>query len=265
MCKFLNVRSLIAQFTVLNIVTGRQSCTSLSQMASSSGECVVNATGKPTGLVIFLHGLGDTGDGWCSLFETIRQKNVKYVFPHAEKMPVSLNMGMRMPSWFDIKSLDMSGEEDEAGITKSAERIRELIKKEQKAYSIPSNRVILGGFSMGGALALYTGLTHKEPLGGLILLSSWLPLREKFSKSQDEFSLVNQTCPIFQGHGEADPIVNIKFGSITHEVLHKARKAAGQSDPPVQFNTYKHLGHSSSDQEMKDVLQFVQKHLSECS
>lgn len=259
MRKILNLRTVITHFTVLNLVSGNlgvQSYKRISQMAMPT----VNASGKPTGLLIFLHGLGDTGDGWCSHFQALRQKNVKYICPTAEVMPVSLNYGMKMPSWFDIKSLDMSANEDEAGIQKSAERIRALIKQEQEANGIPSNKIMLGGFSMGGALALYTSLTHEEPLGGLILLSSWLPLHKKFAEKI--YSLTNQTCPIFQGHGADDPLVNYSFGQMSYKILSEARKKAWELEPKIEFKTYKNLGHSSSEEEMRDVVQFIKTHLS---
>lgn len=234
---------------------------SLPMASTSKLPFTINSTGTATGLFIFLHGLGDTGHGWSTMFETVRKQHLKYIFPNADSMPVTLNYGMKMPSWFDIKSLDMSGKEDEVGIKKAAESIRALIKKEQEEASIPSNRIILGGFSMGGALALYTGLTHQEQLGGMVVLSSWLPMREKFLQGQEGLSLTNQKCPMFQGHGDSDPVVQTIFGIKTNEILSKYRREAWGNDPETVFKTYKGVGHSSSEEEMVDVAAFIQKHL----
>lgn len=242
-----------------NLQTSRNKMTSC-VISASRAPFTINATSKASGLVIFLHGLGDDGNGWCEGFKHIKQKHVQYVFPNAEAMPVTLNMGMVMPSWFDIASLDMKGKEDEKGIKKAAEAVRNLMKAEQDKAGVSADRVVLGGFSMGGALALYTALTHTEQIGGLILLSSWLPLREKFvPKPEDGFSLTRQRCQIFQGHGDSDPLVLTKFGSETFNIIDKARKADWKEDSKVSFQLYKGMGHSSSNEEMNDVGKFLQK------
>ncbi|KAJ7326562.1 acyl-protein thioesterase [Desmophyllum pertusum] len=176
---------------------------------------IVQATAKHTASLIFLHGLGDTGHGWSAGFEEIKMPHVKYICPNAPTNAVTLNHGFKMPSWFDIKSLQFS-EEDEAGIKDSAVKIKAIIEEEIK-NGIPSNRIVLGGFSQGGALALYTAFTMEKPLAGILALSSWLPLHQSFPQALKG----NKDIPILQCHGTIDPVVNVTFGEMTATVLSK--------------------------------------------
>lgn len=146
-----------------------------------------------------------------------------------------------MPSWFDLKTLDMYGPEDRDGIEKAAANIQFMIQSEISS-GIPANRILVGGFSQGGALALYTGLTSTINLGGLIGLSCWLPLHKSFPAARK----IDDTVPIFQCHGEADPVLPYKFGQLSHFSLKTFMKNA-------QFNSYPGLSHSSSPDEMNDV------------
>uniref|UniRef100_A0A2K6FWR8 Acyl-protein thioesterase 1 n=1 Tax=Propithecus coquereli TaxID=379532 RepID=A0A2K6FWR8_PROCO len=143
---------------------------------------VVPAARKATAAVIFLHGLGDTGHGWAEAFAGIRSSHIKYICPHAPVRPVTLNMNMAMPTWFDIIGLSPDSQEDEPGIKHAAECIKALIDQEVK-NGIPSNRIILGGFSQG-------------PISG-----------------------ANRDISILQCHGDSDPLVPVTFGSLTAEKL----------------------------------------------
>ena len=139
----------------------------------------------------------------------IRSPNMKVICPTAPVMPVSLNAGFRMPSWFDLKTLDINGPEDEPGIKAATDNIHKMIQQEIKA-GINAKHIILGGFSQGGALALYAALTFNEPLAGVMALSCWLPLHKQFPgllKCPD-------TVPILQCHGDCDPVVNVNFGRL---------------------------------------------------
>ncbi|KAM7175891.1 acyl-protein thioesterase 1 isoform 4-T5 [Macrochelys suwanniensis] len=168
-------------------------------------------------------------------------------------MPVSLNMNMAMPSWFDIIGLSPDAQEDEAGIKQAAEHVKVLIDQEVK-NGIPSNRIILGGFSQGGALSLYTTLTTHQKLAGVLALSCWLPLRTSFP--QGAISGVNKDIPVLQCHGDCDPLVPLMFGSLTFE---KLKRLINPVD--VTFKTYSGMMHSSCIEEMMDVKQFIDKHL----
>lgn len=214
---------------------------------------IVPAARKATAAVIFLHGLGDTGHGWAEAFAGIRTPHVKYICPHAPIMPVTLNMNMSMPSWFDIIGLSTDAEEDESGIKRAAENIKALIDQEVK-NGIPSHRIVLGGFSQGGALSLYTALTTQQKLAGVVSLSCWLPLRTSFP--QASANMVNKDIHFLQCHGEADPLVPLVFGSLTVE---KLKSLVNPSN--VTFKTYPRMPHSACPEEMMDIKQFIEKQL----
>ncbi|XP_028822476.1 acyl-protein thioesterase 1 [Denticeps clupeoides] len=214
---------------------------------------IVPAARKATAAVIFLHGLGDTGHGWAEALAGIRTPHVKYICPHAPVMPVSLNMNMHMPSWFNIVGLSPDAAEDEPGIKRAAENIKALIDQEVK-NGIPSHRIVLGGFSQGGALSLYTALTTHQELAGVVALSSWLPLRSSFA--QPSSVVANKDVAVLQCHGEADPLVPLVFGSLTVEKL-KTLINPGN----ITFKTYPRMQHTSCPQEMIDIQEFIEKRL----
>lgn len=143
-------------------------------------------------------------------------------------------MGMRMPGWYDIKSLNtLSGrEEDETGILKSKDYFHSLID-EEIANGIPADRVVLGGFSQGGAMSLLSGVTYKSQLGGIFGLSCYLLLQGKIKELIPESS-PNQNTPIFMGHGDADQVVAHKFGQMSADELTK-------HGYKVDFRTYKYV------------------------
>lgn len=134
--------------------------------------------------------------------------------PTANTMPVKLNLGFQMPSWFDIHSLEFGGTEDEEGIKNATVSVHGMINNEIKA-GIPADRIILGGFSQGGALALYSALTYPERLAGVIGLSCWLPIHKSFP----EIKACPDTLPVLLCHGDSDPIVNFKYGQLSHSIL----------------------------------------------
>lgn len=214
---------------------------------------IVPAARKATAAVIFLHGLGDTGHGWAEAFASIRTPHVKYICPHAPIMPVTLNMGMAMPSWFDIIGLSTDAKEDVAGIKKASEDVNRLIDQEVK-NGIPTNRIVLGGFSQGGALSLYTSLTTPHKLGGVVALSCWLPLQNSFPQALA--SKANKDIHVLQCHGEADPLVPLVFGSLTVEKLKSFINPAN-----VTFKTYPDMPHSACQEEMMDIKEFIEKRI----
>ncbi|KAJ8943767.1 hypothetical protein NQ318_011979 [Aromia moschata] len=201
---------------------------------------VLAATAKHTATLIFLHGLGDTGQGWASAMGALRSPHVKVICPTAPTMPVTLNAGFRMPSWFDLKTLDESGPEDEQGIKTATKQIHTLIE----------NEVSAGGFSQGGALALYSALTFPQKLAGVVGLSCWIPLNSSFPAAKK----TPDTLPILQCHGDCDPVVPYKWGQMTASKLKTLLK-------DVEFKSYRGLMHTSSDEELRDVRQFIHKHL----
>ncbi|KAK7833621.1 hypothetical protein U0070_020642 [Myodes glareolus] len=152
---------------------------------------------------------------------------------------------------FDIIGLSPDSQEDESGIKQAAENVKALIEQEVK-NGIPSNRIILGGFSQGGALSLYTALTTQQKLAGVTALSCWLPLRASFP--QGPINSANRDISILQCHGDCDPLVPLMFGSLTVE---KLKALVNPSN--VTFKIYEGMMHSSCQQEMMDVKQFIDK------
>jgi len=205
----------------------------------------IDAKSSHSATVIFLHGLGDTGQQWSMSLENLGLDHVKFLCPTAPPQPVTLSGGIQMPSWFDIRGLTLEAEEDEDGIQNAAKAIKSLVKAEIDA-GIPPERIIIGGFSQGGATAIYTALTMDTNIGGVTLLSTWLPLHKHFPAAAKS----NLITPIFQCHGKADNVVSFRWGSATAEKL-------GEINSKHSFKVYDNMGHHSSDAEMRDLKTFL--------
>jgi phospholipase/carboxylesterase len=206
----------------------------------------------PKASVIWMHGLGADGYDFANFVPELQlspQLPVRFVFPHAPLRSISFNSGAITRAWYDIHALDPDAREDEAGLRETQKQIAELIEQEH-LRGIPRNRIILGGFSQGGAVALYTGLRYSVPLGGIIALSSYLPLANKFPS---EANLANHNTPIFIGHGTLDPIVPFSWGKAVAELLTDA-------DYPVEWRSYDML-HQLCYPEVVDIRQWIEKQL----
>lgn len=167
-------------------------------------------------------------------------------------MSVTLNLGMRMNSWFDLRSLNPNDPEDEEGILAASKKIHELIAAQEK-LGVPHDKIMLGGFSQGGALALYSAFTYPKKLAGVVALSCWLPLHEKVPTIISE---TNKSLDVLQCHGDADFVVPIQWGIMSEKVM-----STFLSKSKYHFKVYNGMGHSSSGPEMRDVIQFVKEHL----
>ena len=178
----------------------------------------------PVGCVIWLHGLGADGHDFEPIVPELRLPEslpLRFVFPHAPVRPVTVNGGMSMRAWYDIYSLDAEGRADEAGVRESAELLRAVIEQ-QKARGIASDKIVLAGFSQGGAIALHTALRSTEKLAGLMALSTYLPLHSKFEQEVVADAAVGDTSlPIFMAHGSHDPVLTIDRGQNSAELLRK--------------------------------------------
>ncbi|KAI5922333.1 Phospholipase/Carboxylesterase-domain-containing protein [Camillea tinctor] len=222
---------------------------------------VFPAAAKHTATLIFVHGLGDTGYGWATAAENWRRRQrldeVKFVLPHAPRMSVTSAAGMSMPSWYDIVALsgrteDLRARQDEQGILVSREYLHGLIQAEIDS-GIPANRIVLGGFSQGGAMSLFSGLTAKVKLAGIVGLSSYLPLEAKFPDFVKESDL-NHDTPVLMCHGDVDPVVPTAFGKESYEIL----KSQGFA---VTLKMYEGMGHSACLEELDEVEAFLQARL----
>ncbi|HSD69194.1 MAG TPA: alpha/beta fold hydrolase [Woeseiaceae bacterium] len=178
-----------------------------------------------TGTVLWLHGLGADGHDFEPIVAELalpQQVALRFVFPHAPIRPVTLNGGMRMRAWYDIISLDRSGPQDEKGIRESAAILTSLIERERQR-GIANDRVVVAGFSQGGAIAMHTALRHPQRLAGLMALSSWLPLGNAFAAEVlNNPHSQSRELPVFMAHGTFDPMLPITMGQQSRAALQNA-------------------------------------------
>jgi phospholipase/carboxylesterase len=156
--------------------------------------------------VIWLHGLGADGHDFPPIVPELGladELGIRWIFPHAPAIPVTLNGGMVMPAWYDISEADLRRRHDEPGIRRSVRAVEELIERE-RSRGLPSRRILLAGFSQGGAVAAFTALSHRERLAGLVMLSTYLVLADALETERDPGQ---DGLPIFQAHGRLDPMV----------------------------------------------------------
>ncbi|TXH88191.1 MAG: carboxylesterase [Rhodoferax sp.] len=205
---------------------------------------------NPSCAVIWLHGLGADGHDFANLVPELDLQScapIRFIFPHAPSIPVTINNGYVMPAWFDILGMNGQGPKDEAGIRRSEGQIRALIAQEQ-ARGIAPERIVLAGFSQGCAMALHTGLRFEERLAGIVALSGFLPLAEKITS---ERHAANAETPVFMAHGSLDPVVRVERGLASRDAL----QALGQ---PVQWHSYP-MEHSLCQPEVAEISAFLQR------
>jgi phospholipase/carboxylesterase len=169
------------------------------------------------------------------------------VFPHAPVRPVTINGGYAMRAWYDIVGIDRKSAQDEAGILASDAIVRALVKRENER-GIPSDRIVLAGFSQGGAMSLLTGTRHPEKLAGIMGLSCYMLLAQKFAS---ERSTANASTPIFLAHGVQDPVVPLVLGEDTRQLL----ESAGYS---VEWHTYP-MPHSVCPEELTHIAAWLRR------
>lgn len=183
--------------------------------------CIEIETGAaPRAAVIWLHGLGADGHDFEPIVPELVDSGwppLRFVFPHAPVRPITINGGMPMRAWYDISGLEIAQRQDEAGMRASIAQLDELIAREI-GRGVASENVILAGFSQGGAIAIAGGVRHAQKLGGIVALSTYLPLAEKTAA---ETAAANRAIPIFQAHGAADPIVPLPLGTMSRDHLQR--------------------------------------------
>ncbi|PHV11567.1 alpha/beta hydrolase [Chitinimonas sp. BJB300] len=199
----------------------------------------------PEWAVIWMHGLGADGNDFVPVVSELGLADapgVRFVFPHAEMIPVTCNNGYVMRAWYDILELNaISRKVDEAGIRKSRDAVRALIERENQR-GIPTERIFLAGFSQGGAMVYSTGLTHPDTLAGLIALSTYIPSAALLNA---ETHPANNTTPVFAAHGLQDPIVPFALGEA-------AKNRVTQTSRTVDWHSYK-MPHSVCIDEIEAI------------
>ena len=174
--------------------------------------------GEPEWTVIWLHGLGADGNDFLPIISELNLNSdigVRFIFPHAPYRPITINGGMTMRGWYDIMSLDRNDNQDEDGIHESVGYLRRLIDRELDR-GMPQSKIIIAGFSQGGAIAIYAALTLTSELGGLIALSTYMPLEKTFiDLAKNSNKIQSSKLPIFIAHGSYDPVIPLGYGEKT--------------------------------------------------
>jgi phospholipase/carboxylesterase len=203
---------------------------------------------NPAASIIWLHGLGADGNDFAPIVPALKLPGaaIRFVFPHAPVQPVTINGGMRMRAWYDITDGAIR-REDESGVRASQTLIEALIARE-KERGTAANRLVLAGFSQGGAIALQTGLRHSERVAGIMALSTYLPIADKFAAEASE---ANRDAPIFMAHGSHDPIIPLARAEQSRGLLQSLGYNVEWREYPMQ--------HSVCPEEVSDISAWLEK------
>ncbi|AGP76559.1 carboxylesterase [Alteromonas mediterranea] len=213
--------------------------------------CVeINPSTAPDACVIWLHGLGDSGHGFAPIVPELKLPDsmaVKFLFPHAPERPITINGGMRMRAWYDIKSLDFESRADLEGVKESAEQVEQLIKAQIES-GIKAERIVLAGFSQGGVIALHLAPRFSQKLAGVMALSTYMCEPALLSSEALD---VNRETPIMMAHGEQDEVVPVFMGNAAFKTLNECGFKA-------TWQTYT-MQHNVCMQELNDISAWLQK------
>ena len=203
---------------------------------------------NPDSAVIWLHGLGADGHDFAPIVEQLRlpaEAAIRFIFPHAPSLPVTVNGGFIMPAWYDVYDMQIERRVDRQGILRSAERVAGFVLREMQ-NGINAKRIVIAGFSQGGAVAYQLALSHPAPLGGLLAMSTYLATADSLAYSQ-----ANAGLPIAVQHGLHDPIVPVALGRQATEIL----KAKGYG---VEFASYP-MEHAVCPQQIDDIARWLRR------
>lgn len=206
--------------------------------------------------IIFVHGLGDSGNGWSwfpqllaqtGLFKS--QAETNFVFPNAPVMPITANGGMSMPGWFDIFEFgNPAARQDVPGFLKACDMIKLLVHEQINTYNIPAERIIIGGFSQGAGVTMALLLMLDVKVGGLVAISGFCPAGDAVKERAQS---VNLDTPVFQGHGSVDPVIPLPVGE------HAAGFYKSLGFRKWSFKVYEGVPHSTNEEELIDVAKFI--------
>lgn len=198
-----------------------------------------------TATAIWLHGLGADGHDFEPVVEMLNLPHIKFILPHAPYRPVTFNNGYEMRAWYDIFGLQPDSLQDEVGINSMQDTINSMIEAEI-ARGIPSQRILLAGFSQGGAMALHTATRFDQPLAGVLALSTYLPLKNQLKEKQHP---ANKHLPIWMAHGRHDSVITLATAQSSQQTL----EAAGYE---VEWHEYE-MPHSVCEEEINDIRDFL--------
>lgn len=212
-------------------------------------DCItLETTDTPDAAVIWLHGLGADGNDFVPIVEQLQlptHLGIRFIFPHAPLRPITINQGYQMPGWYDIRSLSIIDDEDRTGIEESSIILKQLCQ-EQEDTGIRAQRIVLAGFSQGGAVALHCGMRYAKPLAGIMALSTYLPLPDRLPR---EISECARDIPVFMAHGRQDDVVAYQYGKQSMERLQ-------EQAINVQWHEYD-MGHAVCPAEIQHIRQWL--------
>ena len=214
----------------------------------SNLETIIIETSQPIQQsVIWLHGLGADGHDFAPIVPELNIPHTRFIFPHAPHQPITMNNGYEMRAWYDLYGLTLQTKQDEAGMRAMQQEIESLIKTEQ-AQGIPADKIVLAGFSQGGAMAFFTGLRYPKKLAGILALSTYVSLKEKLA---DEAHQANKDTPIFMAHGSFDSIITLDTCLVSRRLLQDLAYR-------VEWHEYP-MPHSVCSEEIEDIARFLKQ------
>ncbi|HSH98330.1 MAG: alpha/beta hydrolase [Methylophilaceae bacterium] len=208
---------------------------------------VIETSAEINASVIWLHGLGADGHDFAPIVEELGIPNLRFILPHAPVRPVTMNNGHEMPAWYDIYGLNNDSLQDESGIRATEGKIAELIAHEL-SQGIPAKRIVLAGFSQGGAIALHTALRYPQRLAGVLALSTYLPLKTMLLADRQA---ANLDLPIFMAHGEFDSVITLATSQASKAVLTSVGYV-------IDWHEYA-MAHSVCVEEIDDIRDFLNR------
>lgn len=221
----------------------------------STESVILEPTAPATAAVIWLHGLGADGFDFVPVVDELKLPatlSIRFIFPHAAPRPVTINNGYVMRAWYDIRQLGGGSlVEDDAGIRESARLVTQYAQQ-QHAAGVPASRLVIAGFSQGGAIALHTGLRYPQRLAGILALSTYLPLRGSLAA---EAAPANRDVPILMCHGTYDPVVPAAMGAASRDALQSLGHAVDWRMYPME--------HSVALEEIADMSAWLQERFAE--
>ena len=214
----------------------------------SNLETIIIETSQPIQQsVIWLHGLGADGHDFAPIVPELNIPNTRFIFPHAPHQPITMKNGYEMRAWYDLYGLTLQTKQDEAGMRAMQQEIESLIEAEQ-AQGISADKIVLAGFSQGGAMAFFTGLRYPKRLAGILALSTYVSLKEKLA---DEAHKANKNTPIFMAHGSFDSIITLDTCLVSRRLLEDL-------DYRIEWHEYP-MPHSVCSEEIEDIARFLKQ------
>lgn len=220
----------------------------MSEIDSTLDSIIIETHEQPDAAVIWLHGLGADGNDFVPIIDQLQLPSnlaIRFIFPNAPMRPITINQGYQMPGWYDISSLSIVEQEDEAGIKESSAILKQICEQ-QEADGIAAGRIVVAGFSQGGAIALHCGCRYPKLLGGIMALSTYLALPDSLD---DEISPHMADTPVFMAHGRQDDVVSYDYGYDSKEHLEGF-------DVPIAWYEYD-MGHAVCLEEINHIRQWL--------